>query len=215
MEAAEAHASHVVVPETTPSLRALRGRVAPVTLANERVVPVAHELGRLLPEGGLRRGSVITVEGAPGSGCTTLALALAAAVTAAGEWATFVVPEGEGSSTSALAAADAGVALDRLAVVRSVPRDRWATVVAALLEGVSLVVTRLPPRVRPADARRLVARARERGSVLIPIGAWPDRAAVRLRAEGGLWRLAGGRLEGRALSVEVEDRGRVRRHQVA
>lgn len=181
----------------------------PIALAGDRVIAVPGELGRALPDGGLRRGSVIAVEGAPGAGCTTVALGFAAAVTVAGEWVAFVEPAGVSGALVAPAAEEAGVVLDRVVVVRGVPPDRWATVTAALLEGTSLVVAGLPPRVRPVDARRLVARARERGGTLVVSGAgWPERAAVRLRPEGGGWRFAGGRLAGRPLSVGVEGRGR-------
>jgi len=72
---------------TVPSLAVLGRRLAPVTLANDRVVPVLGPLGNALPDGGLRRGSVIALEGAPGTGRTSLALDLVAAVTGAGEWA--------------------------------------------------------------------------------------------------------------------------------
>ncbi len=59
--------------------------------------------------------------------------------------------------------------LSRFAVVRDVPGDRWATVVAALLDGVSLVVADVPRGLRAGDARRLVARARERSTVLVMV----------------------------------------------
>ena len=43
--------------------------------------------------------------------------------------------------------------------------------VAALLDGMSLVIAEVPRSVRAADARRLVARAREREVILVPFGA--------------------------------------------
>ena len=201
---------------TVPSLAVLGRRLAPVTLANDRVVPVLGPLGNALPDGGLRRGSVIALEGAPGTGRTSLALDLVAAVTGAGEWAAVLsLGRSHGhlpGTPSAQAAIEAGVVLDRLAVVRDVPRDRWGAVVAALVEGVSLVIADLPTRVRATDARHLTARTRERGSILVLEGErWPERPAVRLFAEGGEWRLTGGRLEGRSLRVVVEGRGRPRR----
>jgi hypothetical protein len=185
-------------------------RAAPLVRAGERVLAVGGELGALIPGGGLRRGSVVGVDGGPGAGATSLALRLAASATDAGEWAAFVDPPG---TLGGLAAAEAGVSLDRFAVVRGVPRERWAVVVAALLDGVALVVAGAPDGragVRPADARRLVARARERGSVLVVQGAWPAEAALRLRAGGGAWSGLGdgaGVLDARELRVEVEGRG--------
>lgn len=210
-------------------LRVVASRFRPITLATDQIVPVLGPLGEVLPDGGLRRGTVLTLEGATGTGTTTLALDLAAAVTATGQWAAMVqlasAPSAGSSGASsssgasvvgAPAAVEAGVALDRLAVIRHVPRDRWSVVVAALVEGVALVITDLPPHVRLADTRRIVARTRERGSILVALGAWPERAAVRLRPRGGTWRMAGGRLDGRDLTVDVEGRGRpVRRVQVA
>lgn len=190
-------------------------RSRPVSAAHERVVEVAGPLGDLIPHRGLRRGSVVAIDGAPGAGSTSVALALAAAVTMAGEWVAAVDLDG---SLGALAAAEAGVALDRFAVVRppgggGVRPDHWATAVAALLDGVSLVVAEVPRSVRAADARRLVARAREREVVLVPLArgaAWPAEAALRLRAGGGPWPgidRGGGVLADRTVRVEVEGRG--------
>lgn len=190
-------------------------RARPVSAAHERTVEVPGALGELLPHRGLRRGSVVAIDGAPGAGATSLALALAAAVTTAGEWAAAVDLDG---TLGALAAAEAGVALDRFAVIRpsgggALPPGRWATTVATLLDGVSLVIAEVPRSVRPADARRLVARAREREVVLVPLArgtSWPAEAALRLRARGGPWLGIGygtGVLADRTVQVEVEGRG--------
>ncbi len=130
------------------------------------------------------------VVGAPGAGVTTLGFELAAACTRAGEWVAVVDPAG---SFGALAASEAGVALERFAVVRRVPPARWASVVAALVDGVSLVLADLPPAgagvggVGIADARRLVARARERETVLVVGERWPADAALTLHARGSEW----------------------------
>ncbi len=70
--------------------------------------PVAAPLAPLLPGGGLRRGSVVAVHGS-----TALLLALLAAATAQGVWAAVV---GVGD-LGVLAAAEAGVAVQRLALV--------------------------------------------------------------------------------------------------
>ena len=105
--------------------------------------------------------------------------------------------------------------LDRFAVVRRVPPARWATVVAALLDGVSLVMAEVPRGIGAADARRLVARARERDSILVvcaPASRWQAGAALTLRAESSAW--VGlddaGFLRSRSLHVHVEGRGRPR-----
>ena len=60
--------------------------------------------------------------------------------------------------------------------------------VAALLDGITLVVAAVPSRLRFGDARRLVARARERSAVLVALGDWPVEAAVRVHTGPGGWR---------------------------
>jgi hypothetical protein len=173
-------------------------------LAGNRILPVAGAIGALLPAGGLQRGTTVALDGPAGTGSTTVALTLAAATTSAGEWAAVVDPDG---TLGARAATETGVALERFGVVRRVPADRWSTVVAALLDGVALVVASVPPYLRPGDARRLTARARERSSILVAIGAWPAEAAIRLHARGSQWSgldLGAGLLDRRELDVHVE-----------
>ena len=207
--------SPAVLPRRDPLARAhldeVAGRGAPVVLARERVLPVPGPLGMLLPGGALQRGTVATIGGEPGAGATSLAFGLAAAATAAGEWAAAVDLPG---TLGGLAAAECGVDLSRFAVVRGVPNDRWATVVAALLDGVSLVMADVPRGLRAGDARRLVARARERSTVLVMVvpsaRAWPADAPLRLWAEGGPWpglELGRGVLAARPLRLRIEGRG--------
>ena len=176
--------------EARARLQAVAARTHPFVAAGERRLPVAGRLGELLPSGGVQRGSTIAVDGSPGSGSTTVALTLAAAATSAGEWAAVVDPARPpwSGTLGARAAADLGVQLERLAVVPRVPPDRWGSVVAALLDGITVVVAAVPPHVRLGDARRLVARARERGAVLVAFGAWPVEAAVRVHTGPGSWR---------------------------
>jgi hypothetical protein len=194
--------------EARARLRAVAVRAHPFVAAGDRRLAVAGLVGELLPAGGVQRGSTIAVDGWPGSGSTTVAMTLAAAATSAGEWAAVVDPDG---TLGARAAAEAGVELERLAVVRRVPPDRWGAVVAALLDGMTVVVTAVPPHVRFGDARRLVARARERGAVLVAFGTWPVEAAVRVHTSPSQWRGLGvgyGLLEARDLNVRVEAKGR-------
>jgi hypothetical protein len=182
-------------------------RARPVVLAGERVLAVPGSLGALLPDGAVRRGSVVAVEGVPGTGATSVALQLAAAATGAGEWAAAVELD---ASLGGIAAEEAGVELDRFAVIRCVPPARWATVVAAVLDGISVVLAEVPAFVRVGDARRLLARARERGAVLVTTGPWPAEAALRLRTGDPSWRGLGrgtGMLTGRELQVHVDGRG--------
>jgi hypothetical protein len=205
--------------EARARLREVAGRSRPVTLAREQSLPVAGRLGELLPQGALQRGTTVVVEGARGAGATSLAFTLAAAVTATGEWAAAVDVDG---TLGLEAAAAAGVALERFAVLRQVSRERWATTVASLLDGIALVLAEVPRHVRVGDARRLVARARERGAVLVavpvPGATWPVDAALRLVAEGGHWSglvRGGGLLDGRELRVGVSGKGAAARPREA
>jgi hypothetical protein len=210
-------------------LREVGRRAQPIVLARDRRLLVPGEVGALLPGGALQRGSTVTVEGGLGAGATSLALELAAAATATGEWAGAVDLDG---TLGGEAAAQAGVVLERFAVVRATATTgepggllpaRWAAVVAALLDGVSLVLAEVPRHANAGDARRLVARARERGAVLVPMlvapGArWPADAALRLRATGGSWQGLGpgaGLLTGRARAVTVDGGGEVGRTRTA
>ena len=188
-------------------MRAVAARARPFVAAGDRLLPVTGRIGELLPANGLQRGSTISVDGSPGSGSTTVALTLAAAATTAGEWAAVVDP---GGTLGARAAVAAGVELERLAVVRSVAPDRWAAVVAALLDGITVVVAAVPPHLRLGDARRLIARARERKAVLVAFGTWPVEAAVRVHTGRCAWSGLGagtGLLDTRDLHIDVEGKG--------
>lgn len=161
--------------------------------------PVHPDLSALLPGGAVARGSTLAVRGS-----ASLLLALLAAPSAAGAWTAFVGAPAVGM----LAAHDAGMALARTALVPRPGPDAPA-VVAALLDGMDLVVVGPQAALTGADRRRLGARARERGAVLVPLGAWPG-AHVTLDARGGTW--AGvdhgaGWLRRRTLSVLRTGRG--------
>jgi len=182
---------------------------APVVLARDRAVPLAGALGELVPGSTIVRGSVLRVTGRAGAGATTVGFELAAAVTALGEWAAAIDLD---ATFGPLAAAEAGVALERFAVVRPVPAARWATVVAALLDGVSLVLAEVPRGVPLGDARRLEARARERESVLVVAetrgAVWPGGAVSTLHAAASEWEERdAGVLATRRLRIELEGRG--------
>src|SRR5438067_7818070 len=157
-------------------LRELSDQTRPVSLAGERTLPVLPALAGLLPEGGLRRGSTVAVSGdAPRAsrseaearpGATSLALALLAGPSQAGSWCAAVgLP-----SLGLVAAAEVGIALERFPLVAR-PGDEWPAVVAALVDAVDVVLVGLPRHVRSGDARRLVAKARDRGAVLVTTGA--------------------------------------------
>jgi len=221
-------------------------RAAPVSLATEQWLPVLDALETLLPARGLRRGSVVTVQGS-----SSLALALAAAASAEGSWCAAVGRPALGL----VAAAELGIVLHRFPLVPAPDPSGgagpggWAWVVATLLDAVDLVIAWPPGAgsagVRPADARRLVARARERGSVLVvalEAGAgagagagrrtgardWPEAPDIHLAVARSEWnRLGGGggpeavsgvgagRLRGRRVDVVAGGRGAAARERRA
>jgi hypothetical protein len=166
----------------------------------DRLLQVAPELLPLLPTGGLRRGSTVAVT----PGTSSLMLALLAGASASGAWSAVVGMPGLGI----LAAAQAGVALERLGLI-PYPGPEWPAVTAALLDGVDVVVVATPGPVTGRVASRLAARARQRGSVLMPYGRW-EGADLTLTAERGVWEGLGagrGRLRCRELTITARGRG--------
>ena len=157
-------------------------------------------LAPLLPHGALRRGSTVVLQGLP-----SLLIALLAGPSRAGSWCAVV-----GMPTLGLAAAaEAGVVLDRLPLVPA-PGADWTSVVAVLLDALDVVVVAPRSRVRDSDARRLAARARQRGSVLVAFGApaW-EGADLWLTAGDARWDgLGDGHGHLRARQVEVRCTGR-------
>jgi hypothetical protein len=139
-----------------------------------------------------------TVDGGPGA--TSLALALGAAASAEGSWVAIV----GAPATGLLAATELGLAPERLLVVAD-PGPSVAVVVAALLDAVDIVY--VGGRVDQHDARRLVARARERETVLVPLmSRWPLGADVRLTVADPEWRWDG-RLVARTVQVTASGKG--------
>ena len=161
--------------------------------------PVHPALAPLLPGGGLPSGGVLTVQGS-----TSLLLTLLATTSHDGAWVAFVGAPAVGM----LAADDAGISLERTAVVPDPGPDAPA-VLAALLDGMDVVVVGPRAALLPADRRRLAARTRQRGAVLVSTGHWPG-AHVVLDARGGAWAgtdAGAGWLRRRTLSVLRTGRG--------
>ena len=181
------------------TIAALTERVRPTTLARERTLPVLGPLEGLFLDAGIRQGATVSVAG---PAATTLALAVAAAPSAAGAWVAAVgFP-----SLGLAAAADVGVALDRFVLVAEPPVDAWASTVAALVDAFGVVLVRSSGRVRLGDGRRLAARVRERGAVLLQVGdhAWPEGADVSLAVTAARWEGLGdgaGHVQRRRVSV--------------
>jgi hypothetical protein len=188
----------------------LAAAVAPTTLARQRTLPVADPLQPLFPEGALARGRTVACRGVA---ATSLAVALASEATVAGAWLAVVDVPWLGVE----AVAELGVPLERLVrvdpgetAVASSSGEVWADLVAAVLDGFEVVVTRVPRRVSAAMLRRVLARVQARESVLVAIGEpgslSPD---IALEATTPVWEGVAsgwGHLRGRRVTVAASGR---------
>jgi len=190
------------------TVQSLRHRITAMqgVQLDDRALPTPAPLRALLPYGALRRGSVIAVEGS-----LQLALALLSAASLSGAWCGAVgVPE-----LGAEALAGLGVALERFVVVPDAGAHAL-TVAGTLSEVLTVLVLQLAQAPQSADAARLAARLRERGTALITLGAWPG-AESRLRVRETRWEgleRGYGRLAQQQLLVQSEDRRGTREHRV-
>jgi hypothetical protein len=159
-------------------------------------VPVPEAFEEILPEPGLRPGSMVSLSGV---GATSLALALVSRASHDSWTACVGMPE-----LGLLAGAELGVDLDHLVVVPD-PEKRWTDVLAALVDAFDVVLTK-PPSGR--NARKIAGRVRERDAVLVVIGNWPE-SDVRIEGTGSTWHGIGrgyGHLAARTLEVIVSGR---------
>lgn len=193
----------------------LAAAVAPTTLARQRTLPVADPLIPLLPDGALPRGRAVSCGGIA---ATSLAVALAVEATVAGAWLAVVDVPWLGVE----AVAELGVPLERLVRVDlgsvSEPRSAsersahgsWADLVAAVLDGFEVVITRMPKRVNAAVMRRVQARVQAREAVLIAVGdPGPLVADITMEASTPVWEgveHGSGRLRGRRVTVSATGR---------
>jgi hypothetical protein len=156
-----------------PVLDQLRERVTAMESGPSRLtVPVLPALAGLVT---LRTGGSYGVDSA------SLALALAAGASQAGEWVGFAGWPDFGAE----AAADLGVELTRTVLVPDVG-EHWLEVAAALVDVLKVVVLRPPARVDAKAAGVLDARLRKRSAVLVVWGDWP-RCEARLSLEEARW----------------------------
>ncbi len=158
-------------------------QLQPLNLSGQRVLPVPEVLKPLFPWGGIQKGTSLAVGG---SGGWSLAMAIMAEALGAEGWLALVGAPDIGL----VAASEFGVRLDRVLVVETPPLHQWPTVVASLLEAVDVVAIAPDGRVGPRDARRLHARAREQGSVLLHLdGAttWPTAVDLSLGVTSAQW----------------------------
>ena len=170
------------------------------------VLPTHPAFSHLLPGGGLKPGSAYAL-----ASSSALLLALMARASQDGAWCAVVgMPD-----LGAEAAEKYGLDLDRLVFIPD-PGPRWLAVTATIADVLPVVAVR-PPRqahrqaqasAGGAEVSRLAARLRERGSVLLVQGSWPQAEAV-IDVADPRWSGLGaghGYLAGRELTVSVASR---------
>ncbi|GAA4742761.1 hypothetical protein GCM10025783_12730 [Amnibacterium soli] len=192
--------------ETVAALQARIASMQARTLG-ARTMPTNEAVAPLLPGGALRSGVAYA---APGS--LALAMLLLAGPSAAGAWCGVVgIPE-----FGAEAAAELGIALDRLVLVPA-PAEHWLSVTAQLAEVLPVVLVRPPAAgASPGEVSRLASRLRQRDATLLVAGRWSGAEAT-LEVTGGSWSGIGagwGYLSARELDVVVTAREVRSRHRL-
>ena len=180
--------------------------------ASERTLPVHESLTELLPS--VMRGSTIACGG---GAAVSLALALASAPSCEGAWIGVAgLPE-----LGIRAAADMGVALQRLVMVTGDPQPvgAWVDVLAAMIDGFDVVlIGRRVGRLAGGAVRRLQAKAQSRGVVMLTIGVPALGADLQLTADDDRWVGLGnghGFACGRRVVVEIGGRRMPRSRRAA
>lgn len=179
----------------------LRERVAAMEHKSAgQPVPTLAGLADLVP---LHAGSTYAVDSA------SLALALAAGASRAGEWVGFAGCADFGVE----AAAELGIELSRTVLVPD-PGEHWLEVTAALVDVLRVVVLQPPTSVTEGTAGILDSRLRTRSAVLVVHGQWP-RVTARLSVEESAWsgpRSGTGQLDERRARVVVRRGARPPQH---
>jgi hypothetical protein len=177
-----------------PVVEQLRERVAAMEHKSAlEPVPTLPGIADLVP---MHAGSTYAVDSA------SLALALAAGASRAGEWVGFAGCTDFGAE----AASELGIELSRTVLVPE-PGEHWLEVTAALVDVLRVVVLRPPASVDERTVGILDSRLRTRSAVLVVHGAWP-RADARLSVEESSW---SGPVSGTGQLVERRARVVVRR----
>ncbi len=183
--------------------------VRPTSLSGQQILPLTGPLAGLLPGGGMRRGTTLTVTGL---GATSLALALTAGPSQAGSWCAAV---GMGD-LNPQAVHHAGLDLSRVLFV-PVAAGRWDSIVEALVAGVDVVLARPPSPVGATVARRLGTEVRLHRTVLIvvsPRRPWAEAPDAHLAIDTPSWEgieQGAGHLVRRSVEVVVTGRRAISR----
>lgn len=186
--------------ERRARVRQLAAGLAPVSLSSQQQLPVVSALSDMLPAGGLARGATVSVGGR--CGAVSLAALLAVEASKAGSWVVAVGLD-EFNWEAALAL---GVVAERSVVVRVVERSQATEVMAAVVDAADVVLVGPEVVLAASAVRRLRARARERGSVLIRVQPNHARRAAARAAVSGTSQRRGAasdeRWEGPEVSLE-------------
>lgn len=190
--------------EAVPDIHALRDRLERMQgrRMDAPILPTHPAFSSLLPGGGLRSGSAYAI-----ARSMSLLLALMARPSQDGAWCGVVgMPE-----LGAEAAEKYGLDLDRLVFIPD-PGPRWMAVTATIAEVLPVVAVRPPAGAHTArggaEATRLAARLRDRGTVLLVQGPWPQAEAV-IDVADPRWAGLGqghGYLAGREVTVSVSSK---------
>ena len=210
-----AHAPRPVDHRLRDVLTQLGDRIAPVTMARERIVPVAEPLRDLFVEGGIIRGQVVSCHGA---GASSVAFSIVREAMVEGSWLAAV----DVGTFGADAASELGVPLERIvrvetSEVATSPEAQvadWVEVMGAAADGFDLVMTRMPAGLRqdrpPASVRKLATRFQQRGAVVVVLGETHVLSSdVVLTTTGAVWEGLGqgsGRLRRRRVDIEATGR---------
>ena len=162
-----------------------------LTFAHERLLPVVPSLAPLfgvevVADGvplGLTRGHTVMCTGAAAVSC---ALAIAAAPSRAGSWVAIV---GE-PRLGPLAAAEAGVVLERTVFVDDPRGGDPASVLSALVDGIEIILvpSALIATLSSSLVRRVQTRVQSRGGVLLVVGDTPSIfVSRRVPTNGKVW----------------------------
>jgi hypothetical protein len=190
------------------SLAELSTRLQPVTRVDEQVLAVRSELISLFPWGGLRRGSILDI------GSVSLCWWVIAEAVREGSWAAVMGLRDVGWASLT----EHGVVPERVVAIDTPPADVAVTVLAALVDALDVVVVGPEVALRASDLRRLSARVRERGGVLIGVNpgqsagrlGWAEGVDLRIHMRSSRWIGAGhgdGGLHGREVEIEAQGKG--------
>lgn len=162
------------------------------------VLPTHPALAGLLPGRGLRPGAAYSL-----GSSSSLLFALLAQPSQTGSWCGVVGMPGFGAE----AAERAGVDLSRVVLIPD-PGARWLAVTSTIADVLPIVAVRPPERAKDSDIAKLAGRLRDRGTVLLVQGPWPQTEAM-LDVTDPRWSGLGdgdGYLSDRELTVTVSSR---------